>query len=111
MDALTGSTHRDALRVAALAGETGVTAVGLAAQLKATRAYTLSVLTQLEAQGLVRGTPAPGKRQSGGVPTVFRIQLPKVEAAIEELRAWILGADVPVRPARKTVVNEGGNPS
>ena len=65
MDALTTPTHRDTLRVAALAGHDGVTAGSLSAELKATRAHMLNVFNELETQGFVRGTPAKGRRRPG----------------------------------------------
>ena len=71
MDALTAPTHRDALRVAALAGDDGVTAGSLSSELKATRAHMLNVLNELETQGFVKGTPAKGRRRPG-VGTVYR---------------------------------------
>ena len=90
MDALTHPTYRDALRVAALAKDDGVTAMELAEELHATRAWALTVLNELEAQGFVKGLPAKDKRRAG-VATRYRFQAHKVEAAIADLRAWILG--------------------
>lgn len=110
MDALTAPTHRDALRVAALAGDDGVTAGSLSSELKATRAHMLNVLNELETQGFVKGTPAKGRRRPG-VGTVYRIQLAKVYAALDELRAWLTGEGEPVSPARETRQTEKGDPS
>lgn len=111
MDALTSPTHRDALRVAALAGDEGVTAVGVSLELKATRAHVLDVLSDLEEQGFVKGTPARGRRRPG-VATVFRVQLPKIEAALQELGAWVLGREAPVTLEVDNVTRiEEGNPS
>lgn len=90
MDALTAPTYRDALRAAAIAGDTGVTAASLSSQLSATRAHTLNVLNELEAQGFVVGTPLKGKRKPG-VPTVYRIQPDTIEVALDELAGWVLG--------------------
>lgn len=109
MDALTAPTHRDALRVAALAADEGVTASSLASALSATRAHMLNVLNELEAQGLLRGTPTKGKRRPG-VATVYRIQPAKVEAAIDELREWVLGGGR-VGRTRRDPSTEGGNPT
>ena len=109
MDALTAPTHRDALRVASLAGDEGVTASSLASELKATRAHMLNVLNELETQGFLRGTPTKGKRRPG-VATVYRIQPAKVEAALDELREWVLGG-VRVARTRKDPAAEGGNPT
>ncbi|NYI42893.1 hypothetical protein [Demequina lutea] len=108
MDALTAPTHRDALRVAALAGDDGVTAGSLSSELKATRAHMLNVLNELETQGFVKGTPAKGRRRPG-VGTVYRIQLAKVYAALDELRAWLTGEGEPVSPARETRQTQKGD--
>jgi DNA-binding IclR family transcriptional regulator len=108
MDALTAPTHRDALRVAALAGDAGVTAGSVSSELKATRAHVLNVLNELEAQGFLKGTPAKGRRRPG-VATVYRIQPAKVDAAVDELRAWLTGEVVSVSPARKTRETEKGD--
>ena len=108
MDALTTPTHRDTLRVAALAGHDGVTASSLSAELKATRAHMLNVLNELETQGFVKGTPAKGERRPG-VATVYRIQPAKVNSAVDELRAWVTGEGTPVGPARKTRETEKGD--
>lgn len=110
MDALTAPTYRDALRAAVKAGNEGVTARDLAQQLVATRAHALNVLNQLETQGFVKGTPAKGRRRPG-VGTVYRIQLVKVYAALDELRAWLTGEGEPVSPARETRQTEKGDPS
>ena len=111
MDALTSPTHRDALRVAALAGDEGVTAASVSQELKATRAHVLDVLSDLEAQGFLKGTPARGRRRPG-VATVFRIQLPKIEAALQELGAWVLGKDAPAKLEVDNATSiEDGSPS
>ena len=90
MDALTSPSHRDALRLAAQAGDAGVTSGLLVKKLKGTRAHMLKILNDLEAGGFVQGDPAPGERR-GGVATVYRIVPGVVEAAIDELRAWVTG--------------------
>lgn len=90
VDALTAPTHRDALRVAALAGDDGVTASGLSSDLKATRAHMLNVLNDLEAQGFLRGTPAKGKRKPG-IATVYCIQPVKVRIALDGWRRGFSG--------------------
>ena len=95
------------MRVAALAGDDGVTASGLSSDLKATRAHMLHVLNDLEAQGFLRGTPAKGKRKPG-IATVYCIHPVKVRIALDELAAWILGQDPPVSGIGKTVDEEGG---
>jgi len=59
-------------------------------QLHATRALAPKVLNDLEAQGLVTGSPVKGGRRAG-LPTVYRIQPARVRAALDELGAWIRG--------------------